>query len=398
MSFPFSRTSFSVILISLLLLTGCWDAKLMNEMYYVVAIGVDYDEESEEFITYTQFIDFAAIAAADVGQPSAQFPPWIGRGTGETLDLALSQIYEEAQQRIFWGHMSAIVISESVFKREVGDTLDILIRYPEFRYTPWVFGTEESMMDIFSVTSMYELSPLQTMLHDPTPTFEQSSMIPRVRMNRFFAWLQEPASTLILPNLAISDELYYEETESKEKYSINGAFVIEQGRYKGLLDAEQITGYRWVQDETFRSGVALGDNERPKTTASLISPDIEVTYTEQNGEVFFDLDLVFEANLSEVIKPITEEEVKVRIKKEVEEEVRKTYLEGLKIGADVYQLRERLYRRDVKLWKKLNKEGPFVLNEDSLRNINVDVNLNHTGKLILQDKRLYNDNIWEKIN
>jgi len=68
------------------------------------------------------------------------------------------------------------------------------------------------------------------------------------------------------------------------------------------------------------------------------------------------------------------------VEKEVKKEIRDTFKEGLSIDADVYNLSEYLYRKDAKAWKKLQKNGKVELNENSIRNIKVDILVNSGRK------------------
>lgn len=389
-------TPLIVFLMFVFVLTGCWDAKVINEMYYVVSIGIDYDFEKEEYICFTQYVDFSSVTQAQ-GKPSEELPPYIGIGRGKTVNAALNNIYDEAQHRVFWGHVKAIVYSENALRNGLDETFDALNRFPEFRYTPWVYGANGSIMDIFNVTSIFKLSVLHTILHNPTYRYEQRSILPPIRFNEFIRMYDDPSISVVLSNLEMSSEKFFEGKETKEKMRLNGAFILEDNEMKGWVNQEHLMGYRWIQEKTFRTPVILKEDGKQIGVVSLFNPDIKIDFENKNGQVFFDLTINFEANAVDLTTPITESEILKIAEEEIEKEIIDTYLHGVGMKADIYSLGETVYRKDVRLWKQLTKDGHFQLQVENLRNIDVNVNLVNTGKYKLKDRRIYNDDLSRRV-
>lgn len=96
------KTYFKFLLIIGLttLLAGCWDITEPQRMYYINAVGVDY--ENDEYIVYLQVINFADVAKSI--QPSATVAPAeVGRATGKTIEEAIYKLYRSSDQEIFGG-------------------------------------------------------------------------------------------------------------------------------------------------------------------------------------------------------------------------------------------------------------------------------------------------------
>ena len=108
----------SMLFVLLLVLPGCWNSKDIQTMDYATAIGVDYQDG--KYITYVQFLNFSIVGRNENVQVGKAFPNWIARGEGETLSQSLSSIYATSQMRVFWGHVKAIVCSESLLKHGIG--------------------------------------------------------------------------------------------------------------------------------------------------------------------------------------------------------------------------------------------------------------------------------------
>ena len=103
-------------------------------------------------------MDFTSVAKIDSGKSDKPFK--FGRPKQrENLDLAINNIYDSAQERTIWSHISCIIISDNVLKSNVLTKLDTIGRYQEVRMTPWVFGTKESIEELMNIPAFFNLSP-----------------------------------------------------------------------------------------------------------------------------------------------------------------------------------------------------------------------------------------------
>lgn len=191
----------SLWLMIALLAPGCdSDVKNIEHLNYVTAIGVDYRDG--KVYTYIQFIAMQSEAKTSEGRKESA-KVWIGQGEGRNFEEAVFQIYQSAQERIYWGHTTALVFSESLLRHGVESVYDSITRYSEFRYTPWVYSTRESVRAILQTKGFYDQSPLNTILHVPEGIYAQTSVIESIKLHRFVRELREPGYTSCIPTLAL---------------------------------------------------------------------------------------------------------------------------------------------------------------------------------------------------
>jgi Ger(x)C family germination protein len=67
-----------------------------------------------------------------------QQPVWIMRITGQTINEALVKLQQRVANRLFFGHLRVIVISEEIAKMGVDDFNDYFRREPQIRRTVWM--------------------------------------------------------------------------------------------------------------------------------------------------------------------------------------------------------------------------------------------------------------------
>ncbi|TMV45523.1 Ger(x)C family spore germination protein [Paenibacillus mesophilus] len=368
------------ICVLLLLPAGCWNSKDIQNMAYVTAIGLDY--ENEHYITYIQVLNFSNVAKSESAQVGKNIPVWIGRGEGVTVTESLNSIYSTSQLRVFWGHVKSIVCTETFLKngQRVKEAYDMLNRYREIRYNVLMYGTKESLRDIFTQKSLLNLSPLDTIMDTPSQIYSQRSYIVPVYGYKIIAQFNEPAQSAMLPSISIDKKSWTEDKKAKPMFKIDGSYYFHASSLIGWLSEGDLQGYRWLQKKLERSPIHIPDNSAPDAAIVLIKPKPRIHPVVRDGKVTFNISLRIKAYVDELTRNIPKAEIEEMSAKVISDQIRATFLNGLEIKVDVLQLGECLYRKYPKVWHDMHSTGEFILNESSLDRIDVKVNLLHTGK------------------
>ncbi|MGI2298158.1 Ger(x)C family spore germination protein [Paenibacillus sp. GXUN7292] len=369
----------SACLAVLLLLTGCWDIKDLQTINYITSVGLDYKDG--KFIIYAQMLDFTSIAKQEsgkVGQPPQQ---WVGKGTGETINLAINDLYSTMQQKTLWSHITSIVVSRAYLEQETTRMTDTFFRFRDIRYTPWVYGTHDSIEQLFSAPGFFNLTTLSTILNEPMENYEQSSFILPIKYVEFISEAREPDKTILLPSISLNKEQWKKNEKNERKIIINGVFAIQNQSLKGWFGRESLNGSRWMETETIRSPLSIKENGKINTVISMGKPDIDIKFQNSKDQPRFSITININGNIIESIDSLSESELVEKAQKQIEKEVRSTYEAGLKKNADLYSLKHVLYRKHHFTWKQLRAKDQILLSQDSLQNIYVNVKLTHSGML-----------------
>jgi len=368
----------SMLFVLLLVLPGCWNSKDIQTMDYATAIGVDYQDG--KYITYVQFLNFSIVGRNENVQVGKAFPNWIARGEGETLSQSLSSIYATSQMRVFWGHVKAIVCSESLLKHGIEEAYSATNRFGEVRYNIMVFGTKEKLTDIFSQKSVFNLSPLDTIMISPEMTYEQRSFIVPKTSNQVIAEVTEPADYAMLPSLSIDKKVWTMDKDKKPMLTINGAYFFRAMKMSGWMSEKELTGLRWTQSELRRSLISVPSERNPKASLALINPKYKVRSFVEDGRARFEISLRLEGTLDELNEDMSIREIETAAEKIVREEIRDTFDTALAKRIDALKLEETFYRNHPKAWHKIRDSKDIILGPDSIAKITVKVHLRNTGK------------------
>ncbi|WP_165769146.1 Ger(x)C family spore germination protein [Virgibacillus profundi] len=366
----------SIGILLLVSLTGCWDEKEIGEHNYATAIGIDYKEE--KYLLYVQMLDFSNVAKQEGQKQSEEAPLYIGKSSGATLQEAVNDLYKTSQQPFNWGQIGSIIYSEAVLKNGIEKVQQAIQRNGEFRYTPWMFGTRESIDELFGLTGFFHLPPLYTIMYQPEDIHGKYSYIKPLRMHKFISIYKDPGGTAILPSISIDKSAWKKagpEEKAKKTLKINGGFQINEGKYKDWMSYEELTGLRWVESKTENTTVKLVDEGNIIGNVEISSPSAKIKQVGEGDNAQFNIIIKATGILADLKEELPIETIEKLVTKQIEEDVKTTYQKGMEKQIDIYNLKHRLFLNGM----KPEELKEYTLSEDSLNLISVDFLLESKG-------------------
>ncbi len=361
------------------MLSGCWDSHYIENINYVTALGLDYVDN--QFIAYGQMLDFGTIAKQEGGRKPQPAQAWVGKGKGETFNLALNDLYRTAQQRILWSQITSIIITERALQHGTAEFHDAITRYREIRLTPWVYATKVPIEQLFVTPAFFNLSELATIQHDPVQNYKQLSWIKPLKYMQYSTDSLEPGKTVVLPALTIQESQWKRNEQNDPKMLVRGACLIKNGTYLGYLSQTQLIGLRWMTPETNRSPIVIPGTDSTSETLSLERPRVRVKTSFAADKPTFAIEVDLFGNIVEMDYPMREAEMKQKAEAVVQQQIQATFKAALEEHIDIYQLEYYAYRDNFKAWKQLTAQQPFELSKSSLTSVKVTVQLVHGGML-----------------
>jgi Ger(x)C family germination protein len=367
------------LLLMLAATTGCWSSREIQNVNYPAAIGVDYEEGN--YIVYVQLLDFSSVAKLEGQQKKEETPVWVGKGIGKSFTDAVNHLYETSQQQVTWGHVEAVVFSERILKLgRYREALELIDRYREIRYLNWAFSTRESLDEVLSVTPFFRLSPKSSILHNPFEHYRQRSMVRPIRLYEFIMALEEKPRTAYLPSLKINRTQWKESRQEHALLEYDGLHLLQYKRPAVHMKLAELEGVPWVNNSTVRISLSIGRGDELAAVLVMEAPEIDIRHTIRNGRAYFDINVNVKAVINEQFEEMTEGELAKMAGQKIEEQIRNTYTKAYRRKVDIYNLGETLYRHNPAAFHRLADENQFVLHEDALRNVHVNVHLTSTGR------------------
>ncbi|MCP8970457.1 Ger(x)C family spore germination protein [Ectobacillus ponti] len=362
----------------LLCLTGCWDVREVEHVWYINSLGIDY--EKGRYILYPQFINFATLAKQEGSANRTPQPIYVGKGSSPVIDEAAFDFYESAQQRLSWEHIKTIVFSERVLRDgDLNQLDDFLSRFFQFRNTPWVFGTKEPIQDLLTTGSILNISPLYTTLNIPNEVTKQYSIFQPARLYRLRADFYEPGMTTAIPFLSITKERWKANKKNFPIMRYSGAAFLASKRYAGYLPVGDLAGLHWTNENMFRAPLMLKQEGKPVAEVVLRKPKLKIASRIEQGKPHFSVNVKAEGDIFQILKYIPVSEMEKLAQKQIADEIKQTYQAALKKKIDVYQLSQALYRSNPAVWNKHEVDGILPLAPSSL-DVGVQVTIITSGQ------------------
>lgn len=365
-----------LVILLFMLLTGCWDEREIGEYGYATAIGVDYQDG--EYILYIQLLDFSNVAKQEIQKVSEDAAIFVGKSTGKSFYDAINNIYKTSQQPLHWGQIGSVIYSESVLQRDVDQIEQSMKRNGEFRYTPWIFATRDSIEDIFSISGFFHLSSIYTILYQPEDTYKAHSFIKPLRMYEFIANNHDPGRTVILPSIVIDNDAWMEagiNEELKKTLKVDGAFLMSQGEYQGYLSMEDLIGLRWHERKTGITPVELIKDGKHIGVVEIRNPKGRIELLSQGEKIKFKMIIKAKGTIADLQEELSQKEIIELVEKQIEANIKTTFEKGLEQEIDVFNLKSKLFRSGY----SPEEIKTFQLSKDLLEQIQVDFHLESEG-------------------
>lgn len=375
--------SFLILLIPMvILLSGCWDLNEPERMYYAFGAGIDYQDE--EYIVSIQIISFANVAKTEqVNQDVIQSE--VSSASGKTIDEALFKLYHAIDEKVFWGHFSFVVFSiEALQNERFNSIINAITRFSDTRYNTWVYCTDEPLEQFLTDLPILKKSINLTKIADPTNSYEQESFIAPINFRNLIIKLNEPSHEAKIPYVKLKKDWQTQNTPLSST-EISGVGIVSPNEFKGLIEGENANGLQWMSNETVRGEITTSYDKDKYLSATLQNIKVKIVPNIIGKDVKFDIHIHLNASLASFDDNLTPDKVKEQVMKAVKNEIEQTYKVGLEMNVDIFRFSEILYRKDVHTWKELHKDGKIKLNENSIGNININIQKLTTGRKSFKD-------------
>lgn len=371
-----SRKGALSILLCIFLLTGCGGIKNIQDLTYIVAIGMDYDEEKDEYIVYLQGLNFANVAKQEGGKPVEKIPSFVGSARGKTLNLAVSELYRMSEPPIYFGHVKTLVLSQRLINSKSKEVLEEVARNRSLRHRLRIVTTEESIEEIFNIKALFNYPAVYTVLFkDKANGMAQDELQP-TSLLLFLRSYYEPMGVAKIPIVRINTSAWKSDEEFPVLY-YDGYSMFQQQSFVKNMPLEDSVFLDWMIERDIALNRPVKDSEELIAAVRLSSPKIKINYEKDNEEPAFSIELSGRADLLEKLSDVTLDELKKSLEEDIKKQVISIYEQGVESKLDLLNAGEKWYRKHPKSFKELKDSKNFYLKKDSLEEVKVDIQIFH---------------------
>ena len=250
------------ICFSAVFMTSCWDATELNDVGLVIATGFDLDDDGFDRVTV-----LSIQPSGNVKEQGGASTTWIGTASGESAFEALRNLRSISTRKLSWMHNKMVVIGKKKAESDIGNIIDLLLRYREMRYDNTIFVTEGTIEELFQVPPALDMSLTRELLGIISVISEWSKGYALSIKDIGVESISEHMQGYVIGNIGFYETERLPVSEKREEYLkmywkdspqpivyIRGAGVIDNNKLVGWLSPEELRGYLIISNK-ISSGV-----------------------------------------------------------------------------------------------------------------------------------------------
>lgn len=365
-----------IVIISCFFLTGCTGLKNIQDLTYIVAIGMDYDKEKQEYKVFLQGLNFANVAKQEGSRPVEPIPIYVATATGETLNLAVRDLYKKAEPPLFFGHVSTLLLSKNVVTQKFQEVIEEVGRNRSLRPTLRVVVTEEDISEVFNIKALFNYPAVYTVLFKKNSHEMAQDEIKPTTLMKFLRAYYEPMGVAKIPYVKIDKDSWKADKDFPILF-FDGYAVFQQQQYMKELPFDDAVYVNWLLEKRVTLDQKIEKEGKLVAAVKFTSPKMKIKYEKGASSPIFSLDISANADLLEKLEDTPIEELEKLIEEEIKKRVTSLFEQSVEQKIDILNVGEQWYRKHPKEYQKLKKEKTFYLNNQSLKDVKVNVDIFH---------------------
>jgi spore germination protein KC len=361
---------FSLLLLCIFCLSGCWDKKELDEIGTVIAVALDKDPKTGDIDFTSQIIRPEALEPEGGGAGS---PVEIISTTGRTVFESIRNGLQVSDRRFFYAHTKVIVINEALAKEEILPVLDTFSRQQEMPRYVWLAVTKDiPAKEILGVKSKIESIQAQYLKNIiENEKFHSKASTPHLVSYYINSLEQGIEPTIGVLEIEKHKEFPAEIDDNKiiDQVKFSGVAVVKEDKVVGYLNEQETQGLNWLLQEVDSRVLLLPAliEENKLITLEIVGSATKII-PEINGEnLSFVIDVQTEVALAEqqAIDDLTElgeivdylekieEKSSQLIKEEITTVVSKVQQE---YKSDIFGFGQALEKKHPKKWNEIKEQ------------------------------------------
>lgn len=369
-----------LLIIMLLLLTGCSDYRELSDMAMVSNIAID--KELDKFKIIVQVLD-STKKNDDNESPSVI----LYDSTGLTLHEAFRNITLESPKKLYIGHVDTIIIGESLAKDGINNFIDFILRDAEMEKDFNLIITTDPINEVMNV-----LTPLISI---PSLNISSSIKISKeLKGNVVDISFDEFVSNTLIEGIdPVLPILYIKKMDSKnEDINPENRLVLSKNtaifnKYKliNYLSEDASLGLNLINNNTTSSVITFKCDNESYASIELLTSKSKFKYDYKNNKINININLT--GTLSELNCNMDTKDIKIvkDLEKQAENRIKEildnTIIALKENNSDFIGIGKYLYQNNYKYYKSNKENIPNLI-----KNINseYDVTFSFTQKTSLK--------------
>ena len=368
-----------ITLFILLISSGCYNYKEINDMAIVSSIGIDKDNKNDKYIVSAQIMNSKESENSEDSQIT------VYTKEGDTVHEALRNITLKSPRKLYGNHLSKIVLSEEVAKEGIDNILDIFNRITEVRNEFIItIVKEDKASDVLKVLTTTESIPAEYVKLSLKIADKTSGLTYATKLDEFISLYLKKGIDPVVPVLKIDKKEKKGTTINNitttnpiSKIVIEDLAVTNKGKLETYLKNEEIIGYNFLRNQIQKMIIPVKcDDENNYASISILKNKTKSSAEKKDNKYIINFNINSEAIITEYNcrKDLTDEKVIKELEKDTEKKIKRYIKKSL-------NKQKETKGKFLGLERIIYLDYPKYKNEDYSVKYNVNVNLVRKGEI-----------------
>lgn len=368
-----------ITLFILLISSGCYNYKEINNMAIVSSIGIDKDNKNDKYIVSAQIMNSKESENSEDSQIT------VYTKEGDTVHEALRNITLKSPRKLYGNHLSKIVLSEEVAKEGIDNILDTFNRVTEVRNEFIItIVKEDKASDVLKVLTTTESIPAEYVKLSLKIADETSGLTYATKLDEFISLYLKKGIDPVVPVLKIDKKEKKGTTINNitttnpiSKIIIEDLAVTNKGKLETYLKNEEVIGYNFLRNQIQKMIIPVKcDDENNYASVSILKNKTKSNATKKDNKYIINFNINSEAIITEYNckKDLTDEKVIKELEKDTEKKIKRYIKKSL-------NKQKETKGKFLGLERIIYLDYPKYKNEDYSVKYNVNVNLVRKGEI-----------------
>lgn len=368
-----------ITLFILLISSGCYNYKEINDMAIVSSIGIDKDNKNDKYIVSAQIMNSKESEDSEDSQIT------VYTKEGDTVHEALRNITLKSPRKLYGNHLSKIVLSEEVAKEGIDNILDIFNRITEVRNEFIItIVKEDKASDVLKVLTTTESIPAEYVKLSLKIADKTSGLTYATKLDEFISLYLKKGIDPVVPVLKIDKKEKKGTTINNitttnpiSKIVIEDLAVTNKGKLETYLKNEEIIGYNFLRNQIQKMIIPVKcDDENNYASILILKNKTKSNAAKKDNKYIINFNINSEAIITEYNckKDLTDEKVIKKLEKDTEKKINRYIKKSL-------NKQKETKGKFLGLERIIYLDYPKYKNEDYSVKYNAKVNLVRKGEI-----------------
>ena len=368
-----------ITLFILLISSGCYNYKEINDMAIVSSIGIDKDNKNDKYIVSAQIMNSKESEDSEDSQIT------VYTKEGDTVHEALRNITLKSPRKLYGNHLSKIVLSEEVAKEGIDNILDIFNRITEVRNEFIItIVKEDKASDVLKVLTTTESIPAEYVKLSLKIADKTSGLTYATKLDEFISLYLKKGIDPVVPVLKIDKKEKKGTTINNitttnpiSKIVIEDLAVTNKGKLETYLKNEEVIGYNFLRNQIQKMIIPVKcDDENNYASILILKNKTKSNAAKKDNKYIINFNINSEAIITEYNckKDLTDEKVIKKLEKDTEKKIKRYIKKSL-------NKQKETKGKFLGLERIIYLDYPKYKNEDYSVKYNAKVNLVRKGEM-----------------